>query len=214
MSVRWPANTTPSAAPARRAPGDGVGLVGIGGPMTTIRTAAPRSCRRWRPRGARRCPSRARAGRPPRTPPRRRSDPPLGRAAAGASGTSRRAGSGSKWSRSMPLPSRRTLRAGTRSVRTSVSTSSGFCTSSACAERRGHPLGRVHRPAALPPVGGLGVQPVLGVHHQRHPGQPPGDPPEDAGLGVVGVQDVGRTAAAAARAARTPARPEAGWSTG
>ena len=59
------------------------------------------------------------------------------------------------------------------------------------AERRRDALGRVHRQAALPAVGRLRPQTVLGVDDQRCAGEACRDPPEDAGLGVVGVHDVG-----------------------
>ena len=49
----------------------------------------------------------------------------------------------------------------------------------------------VHGQAAGEAVGGLGVEAVLGVDHQRDPGQAGRDPSVDAGLGVVGVDDVG-----------------------
>ncbi len=98
---------------------------------------------------------------------------------------------GSKRVRSTPLPSRRTLRAGMCSVSTRVSTSSGFWTSStspnAAAMRSAaytgirrcqRSVGCAHRPCW--------VLTTSGVRVRRR-----GDAAEDAGLRVVGVDDVG-----------------------
>ena len=58
-------------------------------------------------------------------------------------------------------------------------------------ECRSHPLGGVHGQASLPAIRRLRIQTVLGVHDQRHTQHTAEDAPQNAGLRVVGVDDVG-----------------------
>ena len=129
MSLRWPANTTPSARACSITAGSTASALSLSaGPTITNLASEPVRRSVCAASNSSTMPF-SRTSLP--TTPHTTSPSPMPHSARNRSRVPGGTASGLNRCRSMPLPSRCTLRAGTCSTSTSVSTSSGFCTSSA-----------------------------------------------------------------------------------